>query len=128
MCVPAVVLWMSLEALGEEVARSAHLIGSTVPLSYVRPANMEVPVGEGRVSQVTVQFQAGGPDVFQQEGIWLVKDKERTPVKRLTRVRFLFRTSQFASEVHSQVPGSHSESRTVCGQSERPPQTVVSLS
>lgn len=100
----------------------------TVPLSYLRPANMEVPVGEGRVSQITVDFQAGGPDLFQQEGIWLVKDKERTPVKRLTRVRILFRTSQLASEVYSPLPGPHSESRTVCGQRERPPLMAVSLS
>lgn len=29
----------------------------------------------GRVSQVTVEVKPVGPDLFQQEGTWLVKDR-----------------------------------------------------
>lgn len=62
-----------------------------------------------------VELKAGGPDVFQREGIWLVKDTERTPVKRMTRVRDLFSMSQLASEGYSRLSGPHS----------RPAQCVV---
>lgn len=122
-CVPAVVLWMSLEALGEELARSAHR-PSVIPPSSKHGS----PCRGGQSEPNYCGLPGWGPDFFQQEGIWLVKEKERTPVKRLTRVRILFRTSQLASEVYSPLPGPHSESRTVCGQRERPPQMAVSLS
>lgn len=79
---------------------------------------MKVPISQDGVSPVSVAFKAGSPDGFQREGICLVQDTERIPVKRMTgsvtssvRVSLPLKGTQLALR-------SPHESRTVCGQRE----------
>lgn len=67
--VTTVLLWTVTRGLGRRRWLFAYLI-----------CREQAPPPEsmfwvGRVSQVTVEVKPVGPDLFQQEGTWLVKDR-----------------------------------------------------